>query len=291
MRVMHIFLAILVMGIWGFSFVAMDEGLRDTPPLLLCGLRFFLTTFPAIFFVKKPSVPWKIIASYGIFMFVLMFSFSFFSLHAGLMPGLASLLLQMQIFFTVILSAIFFKEKLTYWQLGGMAISIIGLIVVGMHMGGDVTELGLCLILAAALAWSLANMISKKAGKVSMVALIVWGSLFAWPLLFLGSWFFDGQSLVLDALSHLSLRTLVSLVYMAYPATIVGFSIWGWLLSRYKAGSVTPFALLVPFFGMFGSFLFFDESLALWKILAAFFVIAGLCVNLFGARLLKMMTR
>ncbi len=288
MRWMHIFLAILVMGIWGFSFVAMNEGLRDTPPLLLCGLRFFFTTFPAIFFIRKPDVPWKIIASYGILMFVLMFSFSFFSLHNGLMPGLASLLLQIQIFFTVILSSIFFKERLTRWQLVGMIISVGGLGVVGLHMGGgEVTELGLCLIIAAALSWSLANLVSKKAGKVSMVALIIWGSLFAWPLLFLAAWFFEGKDLVIHSLSHISGSTLISLIYMAYPATILGFSVWGWLLNRYTAAAVTPFALLVPFFGMFGSFLFFHESLQLWKFFAAFLVIGGLCVNLFGARLKK----
>jgi drug/metabolite transporter (DMT)-like permease len=78
MRWIHIFLAILVMGIWGFSFVAMEEGLNDMPPLLLCGLRFLLTTFPAIFFIKKPEVSWKIIASYGIFMFVLICQNLFF---------------------------------------------------------------------------------------------------------------------------------------------------------------------------------------------------------------------
>jgi O-acetylserine/cysteine efflux transporter len=286
MRLVHVLLAILVMAIWGFSFVVIDIGLKDTSPLLLCGFRFLFTTFPAIFFIKKPKVSWAILFGYGFFMFVLMFSCTFFSLHAGLSPGLASLLLQIQIFFTIFLSSIFFKEKVTRWQVLGMLFSLSGLVVVGFHTGGEVSFVGLLLIISSALAWSVANLISKKAGKINMVALIVWGSLFAWPILFAACLLQEGKAVVIHTLSNISLLTGFSIVYMAYPATILGFSLWGFLLNKYKAAVVTPFALLVPVFGMLASVIVFHESLSSWKLLAGFLVVGGLCLNLFGARLL-----
>jgi O-acetylserine/cysteine efflux transporter len=287
MRLIHILLAILVMAIWGLSFVVIDIGLKDTSPLLLCAFRFLFTTFPAIFFIRKPPVSWAILFGYGFFMFVLMFSCTFFSLRSGLSPGLASLLLQIQIFFTILLSAIFFKESVTRWQIIGMIFSLSGLVVVGFHVGGEVNLESLLFIISSALAWGVANLMSKKAGKINMVALIVWGSLIAWPFLFAASVLSEGFSPVLHQVQHLSVRTFSSIIYMAYPATILGFSLWGFLLNKYKAAVVTPFALLVPIFGMLSSVLVFHENLSSWKIIAGLLVIGGLGFNLLGARLVE----
>ncbi len=291
MRVFHVFLLVLVMAAWGFSFIAIKEGLKDSPPLLLCSLRFFLTTFPAIFFIKKPKTSWSILLSYSVLMFVLMFALAFLSLNAGLSPGLASLLLQFQILFTLLLSWVFLKEALNRWQTLGILISFSGLLWVVFQVDGKASLLGLILILCSALAWGFANLISKKAGKINMLALTVWGSAFAWPILFLISLVFEGTGLVFQSLKTLSWTSWGALFYMAYPATIFGFSLWTWLLNRYPANVVTPFALLVPFFGMLGAFLFFSETLESWKIFAAFLVMMGLSLHFFGQRLSTWLSR
>lgn len=286
MRTSHVLLAILVMAIWGLSFVAIDVGLRDTPPLLLCALRFLITSIPAIFFIRKPDASWKIIAGYGFFMFVLMFSFSFLSIYKGLSVGLTSLLLQIQVFFTMLLSVIFFKEHLSKAQIIGTIVSFSGLLVVGLHVGGSVTVLGFVFIVLSAMAWGVANLISKQAGSINMVALIVWGSLCAWPLLLIASLFVYGSQKIIYSLHHVSLLTAGSLIFMAYAATLVGFSAWSWLLSQHKASTVSPFCLTIPIFGMLASMIILHEPLQIWKLGAAALIIGGLSINLLSGRLI-----
>jgi O-acetylserine/cysteine efflux transporter len=281
----RILLALLVMAVFGFSFAAIKIGLEDIPPLLLCALRFFFSSVPAIFFVPKPRASWKIILGYSLLMFVLMFYLSFFSIDAGITPGLASLLIQLQVFFTMLFAAFFFKEHLSFWHILGLIVAFSGLAVVGKHTEGGMTSLGLVAIIAASICWSFANLISKKAGKINMLSLVIWSSFFAWPILLILSLIFEGPG-AFKHLRHAALISWASVIYMAYAATLFGFSVWSWLLSQHRAATVAPFALSVPCFGILGSVLVFHEPLQAWKLGAAALIISGLGINLFGVRLM-----
>ena len=68
MPFLHLLLAILVVAIWGWNFVIIQIGLHDVPPFLLCFSRFFLTSIPAIFFIKKPTITYKMLIAYGFMM-------------------------------------------------------------------------------------------------------------------------------------------------------------------------------------------------------------------------------
>ena len=94
-------LAALVATIWGFNFVVIDWGMEGIPPLLFVAIRFTLVVFPAIFFVARPDAPWRVIAAVGVFMSLGQFGFLYVSMDAGMPPGLAALVLQAQVIFTV----------------------------------------------------------------------------------------------------------------------------------------------------------------------------------------------
>lgn len=157
--------------------------------------------------------------------------------------------------------------------------------MVATNLGGEISALGLLLIIAAAASWGVGNLFSKKLGKVDRVALVVWGSLVAWPPLLLLSFFLEPNTWSFEAISHLSWITIGAVGYIVYPVTLLGFATWGWLLSHYPAATVAPFTLLVPVFGFASSALVLGEPLYPWKILAAILIIAGLFINLMGARI------
>jgi O-acetylserine/cysteine efflux transporter len=278
-------LAILVVAIWGVNFVVIKVGLKEIPPILLCALRFFLAAFPAVFFIKRPAASWRMVVGFGLVMFSLQFALLFSGMYAGTTAGLASLLLQVQVFFTVLLAVLFLAEKPSIWQIVGALVSFSGIGLVMANLGGEISIYGLLLIVAAAASWGLGNLISKKLGKVDMLALVVWGSLVAWPPLLALSFILEQNSWSVETISHISWLTIGAISYIVYPSTLLGFAAWSWLLSHYPAATVAPFTLLVPVFGFTASTLVLDEPLSHWKLSAAALVIVGLCINLFASRI------
>jgi O-acetylserine/cysteine efflux transporter len=278
-------LATLVVAIWGFNFVVIKVGLKEIPPILLCALRFFLAAFPAVFFIKRPAVPFRSVMAFGLVMFASQFALLFSGMYAGTTASMASLVLQVHVFFTVALAVVFLAEQPSVWQIIGALTAFSGIGLVAAHTGGEISALGLILIGAAAASWGIGNLIAKKLGKVDMLAMVVWGSLVAWPPLLLLSYLLEQGSWSLEGMAHLSWPTIGAVGYIVYLSTLLGFAVWSWLLSHYPAATVAPFTLLVPVFGFTSSALALGEPLYPWKLAAAILIIAGLCINLTGARI------
>lgn len=286
-QLFHIILACLLVIIWGFNFVVIKVGLAEISPLLLGFARFFLTSIPAIFFIKKPAAPLRMVAWYGLMMFALQFALLFMGMYAGITPGLAALLLQLQVFFTLLLAKVFFGEKLYPWQIIGALIAFTGIAIVALNLGGNTTLAGFLLLIGAAAAWAIGNVISKTIGTVNMISLVIWGSFIAWPPLLIISCIVEGIDSMFYTLRYLTWISGSAVLYITYLSTLFGFGVWSLLLHHYPLGTVAPFTLLVPIVGMLSSVIVFDEPLQSWKIVAALLVIAGLCVNLLGPKIFK----
>lgn len=285
MKSIHLFLVVLVVAVWGVNFVFVKIGLNEIPPMLLCFFRFFLVSIPFVFFIKRPSVPFKWVALYGLVMFFFQFALMFSGIQAGVSPGLSSLLLQTQVFFSLPFSALFLKETIRRWQIIGAVLSFSGICIVGYNLGSGASLTGLILVLFSAATWGLGSVIVKKMGKTNSGSLLVWGGIVAWPPLLLLSLVFENSLPVLLHLHELSWSSYGAILYITFGSTVFGFGIWNWLLQMYPISTIAPFTLLVPIFGMLSSLVFLNEPLQFWKIGAAILVISGLCLNLIGPRL------
>jgi O-acetylserine/cysteine efflux transporter len=286
MQPKHIVLAILVAVIWGFNFIFVQIGLKEVPPLTLCALRFFLSSVPLVFFVKRPAAPWVWLFLYSCLTFTLQFAFMFLGMKAGASSGIASLLIQSQVFFSFLLAAVFLGERLTYWQVMGVFFAFTGLAVVLENLGGgDITLAGFIWILAAAVMKGAGNLCVKKMGKAQGMGLIVWASFLSFPPLFVVAYMIDGPTALFTSLHALSWRGALAVFYIAYISTWIGYGLWAWLLSIYAVGIVVPFTLLVPVVALFASSYVFGEGMQTWKLLAAGFILVGLMIHLFGAKL------
>ncbi|MFM0194183.1 EamA family transporter [Paraburkholderia strydomiana] len=275
-------LALIVVIAWGVNFVVIKVGLHGVPPMLLGALRFMLAAFPAIFFVKRPQLPWRWLLAYGMTISLGQFAFLFSAMYVGMPAGLASLVLQAQAFFTLIFAAFFLHERFRLPSVAGLLIAAAGLAVIGMQGGHAMTLAGFLLTLCAACSWALGNIVTKKVGKVDLVGLVVWGSLIP-PLPFLAlSYALEGPQRIAAALSGISAMSIFAIVYLAFIATLIGYGLWSRLLSRYPASQVAPFSLLVPIVGLASASLFLDERLSGAQIAGAVLVMAGLAVNVFG---------
>src|SRR6218665_225848 len=278
----HLLAALCVILIWGFNFVVIKIGLQEIPPIFLCFLRFTLAALPAIFFLKRPDLPWRKIFQYGLVIFALQFAFLFSGMHFGISAGLASVALQAHVFVTIGLATVLLRERPSSFQLIGASVAFLGIVTIALNVGGDVTPLGLLFVLLAALSWGMGNIIVKGFKKVDVLPLVVWGSLVAAPPLLLLSLMLEGPSRIVFSLQHMGWLSVGAIAYIVYPTTLLSFAVWSWLISRYRAASVAPLTLLVPVVGMASSALVMGEQLQNWKLLSALLVMSGLCLNVFG---------
>lgn len=284
MAIPHLFLVLLVVVVWGLNFLFVKLALEDISPLFLCCLRFILASIPAIFFIKRPAVPFRVIALYGLVMFALQFSFLFVGMSVGMTPGMGSIIMQTQVFFSMFFAALLLGEKISVWQVLGAIISFSGIGLVATHFDKNVSLIGALCILTAAAIWGIGNLITKKIHHINMMALVVWGSFVAWFPLLLLSLVMEGPSAIITSLQNLTWKSTSSLFYIVYISTWVGYGVWNWLVGRYPVNLIAPFTLLIPVVGVLGSVLILDEPFYLWKLAAGLLVISGLFINIFGSR-------
>lgn len=288
MPLRDIALALGVVLIWGLNFVAIKWGVDEVSPYLLTALRYIGCALPAVFFIRRPKVGWPLLIAYGMTVGVLQFSFLFTAIRLGMPAGLASLVMQMQVFFTMGLAVLLLGDRPTPLQLGGAAIALVGLGTIGAeHVGGAVL-IPLVLTLVAAFFWAISNIVTKRAGKIDMLAFVVWGSLVPpLPMLAL-SLLFEGPS-ALASLSSISPQAIFSVLFIAYGSTLIGYGAWAVLLGRYPASLVAPFSLLVPVVGFIAAFIFLGEQVTVLEIAGSVLIFVGLLLNVFGPRLVARM--
>ncbi|HEX6955607.1 MAG TPA: EamA family transporter [Agromyces sp.] len=259
----HRLLALLVAVIWGVNFLAIDLGLQDTPPLVLVALRFAAVAIPLVFLVRRPDVPWRTILGIGAFMSLGQFAFVFTAMHLGLPAGLAPVVLQAQMIFTIAIAAVVRRERPTRIQLVGAVVGVAGLAVVAAGRldaaPGLAALLPLALCLAGALSWGVGNVVARSAPPSSGLGIVVWSALVVPIPALLASLLIDGPAVVGEAFATLGWPTLASVAFTAIAASLIGYSIWNALLGRYPAAVVVPFALLVPPVGIAAAWLVLGE--------------------------------
>jgi len=281
----HIALALAVVFVWGTNFVAIKWVLEVLPPFLFAVLRFAFALLPAALFVKRPAVPWRHLAAYGVLIGAGQFGLLYLAIRADITPGLASLVVQTQVFFTVGLSMWLTGERVRVFQGVALALAAAGLALIGVHTDASTTPLGLALVLAAALSWAGGNLVARASGRVDMLGYVVWSSLFALPPLVALSLLFEGGPAIRAALVAADATTWALVLWQSLGNTLFGYAAWGWLLNRHPAGVVAPMALMVPVFGMGASALLLGEPLQSWKLIAFALVMAGLSVGMLWPRI------
>ncbi len=277
-------LALAVVFVWGTNFVVIRLGLNVLPPLFFATLRFTFVLLPLVFILPRPAASWGNLAFYGLAIGLMQFGLLFIAMHGYISPGLASLVVQLQVFFTIGLSMWRTGERLKPHHIAALVLALAGMGVIAAHNGEGTTIAGLLLVLGAALGWALGNQAGREATlggqKINMLAYVVWSALFAAPPLLVLSLLLEGPAAILAGLRHAGPLTWAAVIWQSAGNTMFGYGVWAILLARYPAATVAPLSLLVPVFGFGASALLLGEPLPGWKLGATALIMAGLAVNL-----------
>jgi len=273
----------------------MKNCLAIFPPFLFAALRYTFALLPMAFLIPRPKVPLWNLALYGLLVGVGQFGIVYYAVNSQISPGLASLVIQTQVFFTIGFAMLINQERLGLYQVLTLLLAVIGLLIIALHTDATTTLLGLALTVFAGFSWGVANTVGRYAGIGSpreLFAYVVWASAFAVPPLLLISAVFEGGVAHLSAvLGQAPLGAWLGVFWQSWGNTLFGYAAWAWLLSKHPAAVVAPMPLLVPIFGMGASSLYLGEGLPAWKLFAAGLVMVGLLINVSWPRLKEQMTK
>lgn len=282
--------ALVVVVIWGLNFVAMKYALQDMGPMLLGALRFALASLPFLWWVGRPRLPWRFVVGYGLAQGLGQFGCLFLGLQLGMTAGMASVVMQAQAFFTLLLAVPVLGERARPAQVLGLLVASAGLLTIAMAHGqgaGQMTLIGFVLTLGAAFMWAVSNLVARLASRVAdyePFPFIVWSSLVPiLPFTALAVWQ-DSWAGVASQWAAIGPLTVASLLFLAWLATLLAYSLWTRLLKRHPANRVTPFSLLVPVVGLWAAWFFVGEHPAPLQWLGTAAVVLGLVINQIGPR-------
>jgi len=281
LRPRDVALALLVVALWGVNYAVIKVGLRGISPFVLGALRMIFTAFPAIFFVRRPKLPFRIFAGFALTTFLGQFSLLFLAIKIGMPSGLSSVVQQSQVFFTVLLAAIVFHERPRIAQLVGMFVAAAGLAVIGAESGTSFPLAGFVLTIAAAASWAVGNLVSRslsRHGPVSGLAFVVWAALIP-PLPFFAlARAVEGPHAIAGSFRAMGAMSWGAVGYLAFGATLGGFGLWNRLLKVYPAAQVARFALLLPVIGLACGTALLGEPLGSWQLAGSALVVLGVAL-------------
>ncbi len=277
MSALQILCAVAVPLLWGYQFVAIKTGVAEFPPLFFLALRFLAIALLLIPFVKRPARrQLGPIAVISVFLGGL--NFGLFYVGLGLGSGsMSAVAYQLVTPFTVLLAWPLLAEKPSLTTSGGVAIAFVGVVVLAAGPGLSANALPLLLVVGAAFAFALSNVLTKRYGPFDPLMLMGWSSLLTVPQVTLMSLLLEhGQ---LASLATADQRGWLALAYTIGVGGILGFGLWFWLIARWSMGRVAPFGLLLPVFAVISSVLFLGDPMTPRLIAGGLLAIAGVAIT------------
>jgi len=278
MSLRHALLALTVVLLWGLNFSAAKFAVSEIPPVFVLFLRFVMVSALLVPFVPFPRGRLKDIALLSTILGTLHFSLIFMGIR-GIDSGTAAIITQLQVPFSSLLAAYFFRDRLGWRRLSGMAVAFIGVVVVAGQPRFEGSLGAVLILVCASFAFACANIQIKRIGTIDGFQLNGWMAFLALPQVLLVSFLFEhGQ---LEAAMNASLHAWMGVAYSAVMSTIAAYGIWYWLLARHEVNQVVPFILFLPLVGVAGGSLALGEPLTWALVGGGLLTIVGVGVILF----------
>ena len=275
-----ILLALCAPLLLGFGFAIAKPAMQQFPPFLLMGLRF---TIAALILIWWFPIPKKLLKD--IFIVSLIGgTLSYGLVYMGLDRVDASssiLLVHTEVPFGVIIAYFLFKEKPTLRSVVGMIIAFIGLFILLGAPNLEGKLIGVLLLLSGAFTWSLGMVMAKPISKkIGGFAIVAWISLFCGPLLLLGSFIFDGNTI--NYFLSADLTGWSTVVFLGLIMQPIAYGTWYHVMGRNPVHKVMPVMLLLPLTGLSTAIFLLGEEPTKQVFIGGAIILAGIGMILFS---------
>lgn len=279
--------AVVAAVLWGGNFVAVRLALGHFDPYLLTALRFAFVAALIPFVGWPRGMPVGTLLLYSLCSGIGQYLLSTVAIQLGLSPGLAALLMQFQVFISLALSWMILGESVRATTIVGSVLGVAGLTGVLLTGGAKAPWLasGVCLLAAAG--WAVANTTIKRTTE-SVIRLQCASGLICLPAIWLArELLLPSAPPALQALASAPLSGWLPVAYVVVASFAVAQVLWGKAIGAVGVAATSPFALLIPVFGVALAWLVLGENLSLQLLVSAAVVLAGVGVHVLPMALKK----
>ena len=284
----HVIMALFVPLLWGLGFVFAKGAINHFPPILLMAFRFSLTALVLVWFTPLAVRKFFQLFKIAIVAAAIQYSLTFTGVK-GLEAGLASIIVQLEVPFLVILGALLLREKPGYKKWIGIAISFVGVAIMSQQDELSGSFISIALVLSGCFAWALGQVMIRKLKDVSGMQVTAWIAVFAAPQLFFMSAIFENGQL--EAIKTANPLVWWTVLYLGLIMTCLGYYFWNTLIRHHDVSKVAPFLLLLPVFSVLGGNVFLGEAITLEKFYGGATILLGIGVIVLNPKFFSMVTR
>jgi drug/metabolite transporter (DMT)-like permease len=286
--------------IWGSTFLAIRYAIDTVPPFVMAAIRFLLAGGLLYGWSRLRGAPapklgqWKPAFILGSLLFLQgngMVAWSEQRISTGLT---ALLLTTIPLWMTVIGRFSRGGSPLTGRVVFGLILGVLGVIVLAgpreLAGGQRVDLLGTAALLFGSISWAVGSLYSRNAPLPSdrlqsagmqmlgggVLLLAAGGLLGEWPRLLA---------------SHVSVRSMLSIVYLSVVGSVIAFSAYLYMLRESTPARVSTYAFANPLVALFLGWVVMGESLSARSAIAAICLLAAVALILLPARLPRLSPR
>ncbi len=271
--------------IWGNTWMAIKIGLSDLTPFFSLGVRYliagiclgaFLFLKDRTILIKKDQV--KLIFLITFLNYIIPYSLVYWA-EQHIYSNLTAVIYAMFPLNVALLSPFFLKEeKIGLYDYAGILIGFAGTMVIftesliskmGFHFWGILA------VYIGSISGALISIILKK-DKTQYHPL----KINLWPILFTGI-FITLFSLFVEDLERnvWSTSAVVSVIYLSIFGTVVGFTVYFWMIRQIKLILLSSISYVIPIVAIISGWIYLREMLTGYQIIGSLLVLAGIFIS------------
>jgi O-acetylserine/cysteine efflux transporter len=283
LRPLDVFLATMVCSLWGIAYLVTPFALTTLTSYEVVALRFAIPALLVVF-VGKPPVSWPMLITLGTCLFLAPYLLYTLGLEEGVPGGIASILGQAHIVFVAAVAWVLLKEKPTKRSIASAALGFLGIATIVAPTSAGVSTYGAVLLVLSTLVWSIGNVLMRRVPPTATLTLVPWMCVVpAVPMLAYCAWTTGIGGLTSKVLNS-GFQAWGPILYLAVVSTTAAYAVWGRLLSRNPASTLTPFLLIAPCIAVVLAAVLTGERFSPLRLFGVFLVLAGLAVATLPAR-------
>ena len=270
-------LLFMVCFVWGLNIVVTRWVVFDAavPPIFFAGLRFLGVAILLIPFLRPLPKDLKMLCLISFFIGSGHFALLFIGL-ANAEASAASIVMQLGVPFSTLMSMAFLGEKVG-WRRGlGIMLAFAGILLIAIDPKSFSVSFGLLYIAGAAFIGSVGGILMKRMTPISAMQMQVWIGMFSFAPLFAVSALLEQSQWTTYIAGSWSL-------WMATAFAVIGVSIFGHgafyhLIKKYDISLLSPLTLMTPVWGVVLSILLLKDAITAQLILGSVISLGGVFV-------------